>query len=438
MKPQIKIPSPLNIAFGLTLVVFAAAALFANSTEVDFLSHLGLLTGYWYDGIWSLLSFTMQMVLILVFGHMIALSQWVNRFADWFISGFNNMAMATTAVLIATLFVGFFNWGLGLIFGAVVARKLGEYAHSRNLKFNYPLVGAAGYSGLMIWHGGLSGSAPLTVAAQDHFLMDKIGVVSTSETVFSMNNLLINGALIVVLAIFVLRLSSRKRVQTQHHWELDTGKKHEFSKGQKPHVLVLLFGLVMIAISAFQFVDGWHETGNVFAALNLNFINFLLFGLVLLFLGNFASIELAVSDASKNAAGILIQFPLYAGIMGIMKSSGMIGLLSDGFIAVSNESTYALFTMLGAGLVNLVIPSGGGQWAVQGPIIIEAAQSLGVAIPKSIMALAYGDQLTNMIQPFWALPLLGITKLKASELLPYTFKFMLVGLLIYGIGLWLW
>lgn len=438
MKPQIKIPSPLNIAFGLTLVVFAAAALFTNSTEADFLSHLGLLTGYWYDGIWSLLSFTMQMVLILVFGHMIALSPWINRFAAWFISGFNNMAMATTAVLIATLFVGFFNWGLGLIFGAVVARKLGEYAHSRNLKINYPLVGAAGYSGLMIWHGGLSGSAPLTVAAQDHFLMDKIGVISTSETVFSMNNLLINGALIVVLAIFVLRLSSRKSVQIQHHWELDASKKHEFSKGQKPHILVLLFGFLMIAISIFQFVNGWRETGNVFAALNLNFINFFLFGLVLLFLGNFASIELAVSDASKNAAGILIQFPLYAGIMGIMKSSGMIGPLSDSFIAVSNESTYALFTMLGAGLVNLVIPSGGGQWAVQGPIIIEAAQSLGVAIPKSIMALAYGDQLTNMIQPFWALPLLGITKLKASELLPYTFKFMLVGLLIYGIGLWLW
>lgn len=382
----------------------------------------------------------MQMVLILVFGYMIALSPWISRFTDWFISGFKNMALATTAVLVATLLVGFFNWGLGLIFGAVVARKLGEYAALRNEKVNYPLIGAAGYSGLMIWHGGLSGSAPLTVAANDHFLVERIGVISTGETVFSSNNLMINCALVLVLGWWVFRLANKKSVAPKPHWELEPSVKKEpaakVKMGYQP--MVLIFAILMIGISIFQGLSQWSVTGNPFAAFNLNFINFFLFGLALLFLGSFLRIEQAVADASMNAAGILIQFPLYAGIMGVMKSSGMIGMISEGFVAISGEQSYALFTMVGAGMVNLVIPSGGGQWAVQGPIVVSAAEALGVSIPKSIMALAYGDQLTNMIQPFWALPLLGITKLKASELLPYTFGFMLIGILIYGVGLWFW
>ena len=418
--------------------MFFAAALFTDSKGQGFVAYLGTLLTFWYNGIWGLLSFTMQMVLILVFGHMIAVSPLVNRFSDWFISGFRNMSVASVGVLVATLIIGFFNWGLGLTFGAVVARKLGEYAYKRKLEFNYPLIGAAGYSGLMIWHGGISGSAPLTVAAPDHFLSNEIGVISTDQTVFSANNLMINAALILVLALLVWRLSSKKVALKEKHWKLDSKKKSSITEKTKPQFLVMLFGVLMTGISLYQLTSGWIETGDFFSALNLNFINFFLFGLVLLFLGNFSRIEFAVSEASMNAAGILIQFPLYAGIMGIMKSSGMIGLLSEGFITISNGNTYALFTMVGAGMVNLVIPSGGGQWAVQGPVVVEAAQNLGVAIPKSIMALAYGDQLTNMVQPFWALPLLGITQLRASEILPYTLKFMLIGLVVYGVGLWIW
>ena len=81
------------------------------------------------------------------------------------------------------------------------------------------------------------------------------------------------------------------------------------------------------------------------------------------------------------------------------------------------------------------MPSGGGQWAIQGPIIIEAANNLGVSISKSVMALAYGDQLTNMLQPFWALPLLAITELKAKEILPYTLILMISGGVIFITGL---
>jgi short-chain fatty acids transporter len=117
--------------------------------------------------------------------------------------------------------------------------------------------------------------------------------------------------------------------------------------------------------------------------------------------------------------------------MGIMKSSGMVTMMSDFFVSVSNGTTYPLFTFISAGVVNIFVPSGGGQWAIQGPIIIQAATDLGVSIPKSILAMAYGDQLTNMLQPFWALPLLGITGLKAKEILSYSALLMLLGALIF-------
>jgi short-chain fatty acids transporter len=158
-------------------------------------------------------------------------------------------------------------------------------------------------------------------------------------------------------------------------------------------------------------------------------------GLGIILHGNFKNFLKAVEEAIGGASGILIQFPLYFGIMGIMGSSGMINQISDFFVSVSTQTTLPIFTFFSAGLVNIFVPSGGGQWAVQGPLVLQSAVALNVPLSKAVMALSYGDQITNMLQPFWALPLLGITKLKAKEILPYTLLFMLVGSIIYIAGL---
>ena len=422
----------------LTLVVLLAAILGTRPMDKEVFEYGTQVLGFWYKGVWGLLSFTMQMVMMLVLGHMLALSPMVSTFVHRFIEKFNSMAWATTAVLILTLLMAFFNWGFGLIFGAVMARKLGEYASSKGLAFNYPLMAAAGYSGLMIWHGGISGSAPLSVAKEGHSLVDKIGVISSSETIFSHQNLVACVLIVLILGAYVRWQAGKVHVANQSHWQFNNSKQFKEPVFGRANPLVLVFGVLMLLIAAWKLVEAAQETGDVFSALNLDFINFLLFGLVLLFLGNIRRVEAALGDASLSAAGILIQFPLYAGIMGVMRESGMITLFADGFVHISNTQSYPIFTMLSASIVNLVVPSGGGQWAVQGPVVIEAAQTMGVSIPKSIMALAYGDQLTNMIQPFWALPLLGITRIKASELLPYTFKLMLIGFLVYGLVLLFW
>lgn len=167
-------------------------------------------------------------------------------------------------------------------------------------------------------------------------------------------------------------------------------------------------------------------------------LNLFMLALGIILHGNIFRFQNAVSQAIGGAAGILIQFPLYFGIMGVMAGSGLIAAISDFFVSISTAQTYPLFTFISAGLVNIFIPSGGGQWAVQGPIIMQAAQQLNVPLSKALMALAYGDQLTNMMQPFWALPLLGITRLKASEILPYSLLFMVAGGCIFILGLLIW
>ena len=314
-----------------------------------------------------------------------------------------------------------FNWGLGLIFGAIFARKAGEHASRKNIKLNYPLIGAAGYSGLMVWHGGISGSAPIKIAEKGHFLADKIDVISQSETIFSTMNISISIVLLITLPLLMYYLGKQNPGETII---LSSKKKEESSKtteAQKLDQSALLawgFGGTIILYAFYKAII--LPECSTLSVISPNYINLVLLGLAIIMHKSFFTFLKAVDNAISGASGILIQFPLYFGIMGIMNHSGMVNIMSSFFVSISNETTFPIFTFISAGIVNLFVPSGGGQWAVQGPIIVDAATQLGVSIPKSVMALAYGDQLTNMLQPFWALPLLGITGLKAKEILPYT------------------
>ncbi|HRN37890.1 MAG TPA: TIGR00366 family protein, partial [Flavobacteriales bacterium] len=142
-------------------------------------------------------------------------------------------------------------------------------------------------------------------------------------------------------------------------------------------------------------------------------------------------------EAAANVGEILVQFPLYAGIMGMMASTGLIALFSNAFVAIANTHTFGVLALLSAGMVNFFVPSGGGQFAVQGPIMLNAAKAMGVDPSIAIMAVAYGDQWTNMLQPFWALPVLAIAKLKMRDILGYTALTCLVSGVVMALALWL-
>ena len=430
------LPTPFTIAVILTFFTFLLA-LFITESKVGE-NHFLQLLQFWEKGVWHppLLVFAMQMMLMLVLGHTLALSKPISNLIEKGTKYCNNTANAATIICFFTLLVSFFNWGLGLIFGAIFARKVGEYASKKGILLNYPLIGAAGYSGLMVWHGGISGSAPIKIAEEGHFLVDKIGVISQAETVFSTMNISISIVLLITLPLLMYYLGKKNKGKTLNLSTSEQSETTTISGAEKldhSRIMAFLFGGIIL-FYAFYKAFILPETISL-RVINPNYINLVLLGLAIVMHKSFFNFLKAVNSAIGGASGILIQFPLYFGIMGIMNHSGLVQIMSDFFVDISNETTFPIFTFISAGIVNVFVPSGGGQWAVQGPIIVEAATKLGVSIPKSVMALAYGDQLTNMLQPFWALPLLGITGLKAKEILPYTLILLLAGIVIFIGGL---
>ena len=407
------------------------------------------LMNHWYDGLWSagLMKFGFQMMLMLLLGHVLALSKPIDSLLNKITPICRSTAQAALYVTLFTVLVSLFNWGLGLIFGAVFARKVGEFAVRSNIKINYALVGAAGYSGMMVWHGGISGSSLAVVSEEGHFskivqnqevLAELPDTIPFTETVFSAMNISVSMALIILLPLSmyligkkvkpsIIRLS-KPHIEIEEETELIGAEKLDHSR-----LFTSLLGLGFISFAIYRAYT--HPDFSELKFLKPDFINFSLLGLVFLFHKSIHKVLEAVGDAIAGVSGILLQFPLYFGIMGIMNNSGLIGGISDFFSTHSNETIYPILTFFSSGVVNVFVPSGGGQWMVQGPIILETAINMGLSVPKSIMALAYGDQLTNMMQPFWALPLLGITGLKAREILPYTLFLMLVGAVIFIAGL---
>ncbi len=430
------LPSPFSIAVILTVISFIAAYFFTPLKTTSATPVVDLLN-FWESGFWDLLKFGMQMMLMLVLGHTLAITKPADKLIRLFSQFGKNTAQAAFTVTFFTIIVSFFNWGLGLIFGAILARKTAEFAFEKGYKLNYPLIGAAGYSGLMVWHGGLSGSAPLKVAEKGHFLADKIGVIPISKTIFSEMNLYVSAALIIILPLIMFLIGKNVKLYKVKLNKTTVRKKNIESKtikGAEKLDYSKVFALFISIPLLLAGIIKTYQVGNI-SVITLNYINFLLFGLGLLLHGTVSSFTKAVTEAIKGASGILIQFPLYAGIMGVMKYSGLSNVLTEFFVSVSNQTTFAVNTMISGGIVNVFVPSGGGQWAVQGPIITQAAKELGVPVSKSIMALAYGDELTNMLQPFWALPLLAITGLKAKQIIPYTLILMLFGFIIFSIFL---
>tara|TARA_B110000305_G_scaffold199668_1_gene226479 strand:+ start:621 stop:2006 length:1386 start_codon:yes stop_codon:yes gene_type:complete len=438
------LPSPFIIAVLLTFTTIILAVIFSSFNDSDSsLSFLEILSS-WERGIWNndLLVFAYQMILILVLGNILVLSAPVNKVILLIAKKATSTEKAVVIVSFSVMLVAFFNWGLGLIFGAILARKIGDYSVENNIELNYPLVGAAGYVGLMVWHSGISGSAPIKVAEDNHlfslmssredsYLYENLPTsLNFDLTVLSNANLITFSLLLVLVPLAFYFLSKNTSTDNATLKTLELNSKPlpsvKLSGLENSRLFSFIFAIVLLIAFFYQYSDQL-----IMFKITPNSLNFFMLGLSVLLHSNFKSFLNALKLSINGASGILIQFPLYFGIMGIMKESGLIIFISDFFISISNEFTLPIFTFFSAAIINVFVPSGGGQWVIQGPVVIAAATELNVPIQKVVMALAYGDQLTNMLQPFWALPLLAITKLKAKEILPYTLIIMLVGLVVF-------
>ena len=427
-------PNPMLFAILLTFVTYILGLILTQSGPFQMIQH-------WYKGFWVLLTFGMQMCLILVTGHALATSPIARKGIEKLAGLPKGQAGALALVALTAAIASLINWGLGIIVGALMAREVARSGYMRNIKMHYPLLGAAGYAGFLTWHGGLSGSAPLLVATKGHFLEKSIGIIPTNLTLFSPLNISVTIALLIVIPLTMLLMAPKDESEIIQINDIDPGlieeeetqviSKEEMvaaDKMENSRIISLIIGVMGLSFVI------WYFYTNGFK-LNLNIVNFTFLFIGIILQSTPINYIRAVNEGAKACSGIIIQFPFYAGIMGMMKFSGLVAIIAGGFVAISNDTTYPLFAFLSAGLVNLFVPSGGGQVAVQGPVMVEAAQTLNFSMPKTIMAIAYGDAWTNMLQPFWALALLGITRLRARDIVGYTMVALITSAIVFILGL---
>ncbi|WP_342560189.1 short-chain fatty acid transporter [Psychrobacillus sp. FSL W7-1457] len=420
------LPDPYIFVAILTLLVFLLGVFLTDSTPLE-------MATYWGDGFWGLLSFTMQMVVVLLAGHVLASSPFFKKVLSSLAGIAKTPGSAILLVSVVSLIGCWINWGFGLVIGALFAKEIAKQVKN----VDYRLLIASAYSGFIIWHGGLAGSIPLSIATEGHPFADIMGVVPTSETLFTPYNLII----VIALFISVPLLNRWMMPSKEDTFSIDPAlleeEKIEEKSTEKPtpaqrlegsYILTGLIGLLGLVYLVNHFVTKGFD-------LNLNIVNLIFVTLGIICHGTPRNFLMAVKNAASTVGDIVIQFPFYAGIMGMMVASGLAGVVSEAFISISNEHTFYLFTFYAAGIVNFFIPSGGGQWTVQAPIMLEAASALNLSYAKTAMAIAWGDAWTNMIQPFWALPALAIAGLKAKDIMGYCVFVLLLSGVIISIGL---
>ncbi|WP_082224672.1 short-chain fatty acid transporter [Halolamina rubra] len=451
-------PSPFVFAILLTYIVFAAG-LATGSGPVDLLQ-------YWYDGFWAFLGFSMQMVLILMTGFVIAYHPRVNDLLQRLARVPATGAQAAAFVGFISMSLAWIHWGFSLIMGAIFAREMGKAAHEEGIDAHYPLLAVGGYMGLgLTWHWGLSASAPLQLTDANNigegtgfdFLTS---TVPASETIFHPYAIALTILSIVfaTLVLYVLAPSGDRAkgiteyVDEEELFDATGGgagdeaaaeaaaeavDEEPTTDGRVPaqrlnnsRVLGGLVALLGVLILATQFA----QSG--MGAFTLNAVNFGFLFAGLLVYQRPSYYRERFNDAAGAAAGIVLLFPFFAGIQGIMTGSGLAMLLAEALLSVSTAGTYPVVAWVTGAIANLFVPSGGGEWLVVGPSVLQAAQDLGVPYGQATIAYAVGDAHTNLLNPFWALPLLAITGVKAREMFGYAIAMLLALIPFLAIVLW--
>ena len=439
-------PDAFLFAIILSIIVFVACMA---------LTHVGPLTvlTYWAGagGFWNLLAFTMQMCLVLVLGSALAHAPAVSRLLKKVAS----MAHTPKQGIIITVLVSgvcmWINWGFGLIAGVLLAKEIARQVPT----VDYRVLIASGYSVICMWHAGLSGSIPLTITQPGILFNMGYGTdpnyfVSTAETIFFPVNLAM--VVVVILACVVVMVASHP--DPEHTITVDPSllkdddvrtyeKKVPADAIEQSKILWAVTWIAGFVYIIYYFYGLAAGGGDILSGLTLNIVNF-----IFLFLGIFLHGSLrryidAVGDATSGAAGMILQFPFYAGIMGMMVGANEDGvslasIIANFFVSVATPLTFPMMTFLAGGLINIFVPSGGGQWAVQGPITMPAADMIGCPPARACMGIAWGDCWTNLIQPFWALPALAIAGLSVRDIMGYLVMLTLVVGVIVCLGFVVW
>lgn len=414
----------------LTFITFLLSLGFTESNSLE-------IVNAWGNGLPKLFTFTAQICIIMITAHALAHTDPIEKLLNKAGSLPTTANQAYALVAFVSGIASLFAWSFGLIVGGLIAKFVAIGCQKKSIKVHYPLIVASAYSGYVIWHMGYSSSAALFVASENHSLIQEIGIIPVTDTIFSSFNIFM--ALVTLLTITILAPLMRPK---DSKTIIEVNAKKLFKKEEKGikrissiaeviennRKISFLFGLIIL----FFILNTFYTKG---FSLDLNIVSWTFLCLGLLLSNSSIHYVKLVNNAAITVGPIILQYPFYAGIMGIMADTGLINILANKIVLVSSADTLPFFSFLSGGLVNMFIPSGGGQWAVQGPVMIEAAEILGVNPSYVVLGVAYGDQWTNMIQPFWTIPLLAIAGLHMRQIMGYTFVIFIFTGFIFGVSL---
>lgn len=448
-------PDPFVFAILLSFVVFGAALGLTDAGPAQ-------VVDAWGNGLASLMAFIGQLSFTLVGSHALAHTDAVRNALTKIGRLPKTARSAYLLVTVVTALASLLAWAFGLVVGALIARQVAIQAKAKGLRLHYALLVASAYSGFVVWHMGYSSSAALFVATPGHALEELAGgVIPVSETIFASWNLITIVVTVVLLPFVMAALRPKdqaeiveipqsaiddyERSMAAMDAELGVSGKILASEGgfrstgqtetktiaqklESSRWINLAIGLILIAYLSRHFIDKGLD-------LNLNIVNWTFLAAGLMLARSPLHYVKLIANASLTVGQIILQYPFYAGIMGMMIGTGLVSVIAGWFIAISSAATLGFWAFLSGGLINYFIPSGGGQWSVQGPIFFEAARELGTNPSVIVMGVAYGDQWTNMIQPFWTIPILAIAGLHMRQIMGYTFIALFATFFIFGGGI---
>ena len=407
-------PDPLVFAVALTIICFCAVIAF---TPFDTAQTLDA----WGNGYWSLLEFTSQIILVLALGHVVAHTRAVHKALIWISSFVSSARVAYFGLTLLSSACALVSWGIGLIVPAVLARIIAGNCRDRGIRVHFPLLVTCGYAGGVVGMQGLSASIPLRLNDPDHLLFDTVGLIGLEQTIFSTWSISIVVAIMVLLPLSfcfsapddedIVEMPESLDVVAAEKPEVPTASMTPSQRFETARSVTLVLGCVAATYAIRHFWTG--------GSLQLNSLNMVFVALGLLFADSTRHYVQLLSNAAKAAGPFLIQYPLYAGIMGMLSTSGLGAMFVSGFVSISNAQTLPLWTFFSAACLNIFIPSAGGQWAVQGPIMTEAARQVGADIPRIAMAVTIGEVWSNAFQPLYAVPVLAIAGLHIRDIMGY-------------------
>ncbi len=423
------LPDPFVLVMMLTLVMLLLGITVSHQS-------LPAMVRDWSNGFWGFLEFSMQVALVVVTGYALAVSPPVAKLLNWCASRVHSPLGAIVCATVVSCIASYINWGFGLIAGTLMAQQLAK----RIRGIHYPLLIASAYSGWIVYGLGVSATIPITLAtAGNPFAASIGGLISLRQTVFLPAVVVDAVVLMVTLPILNILIHPKRDAVfdiNPSSWET-TDRQDSVPAARTPAEKLermRLLNVIMVLMGA-GFL-GYHFSSG--GSLDIDTLNAIFLFCGLLFHGTPAAYVRAVSEGVRSIGGIVLQFPFYAGIMGMMKSSGLAVAISKWMVDISTVHTLPLFGLLSSFLINFFAPSSGGHWAIQGPFMIEAAKSLGADVARTSMAVQMGCSWNDLVQPFWLIPILTLARLSVRQIMGYTIvPFFWVGI-VYVVTVLIW